>query len=60
MCRTRACCVPSAGLSRSHGLSVRYFIAMAHSITALRRWRTHRAVSGCPRWQTMVTVGRIS
>ena len=38
MCRTRACCGPSTGLSRSHGLSTRYFIAMAHSITPGLRW----------------------
>ena len=47
MCRTRIRWRPRAGLIRSHGLSVRYCMAMAHSITALMRWRTRRAVSGC-------------
>ena len=32
---------PSDGPSRSHGLSVRNSIAMAHSITALIRWGSH-------------------
>ena len=46
MCLTRSCCGPSTGAMRSHGLSARYPIATAHSITALMRWRSRRAVSG--------------
>ena len=44
MCRTSPFCLPSTGPSRSHGLSEGRFIADGHSITALMRWRTFRAV----------------
>ena len=44
-CVTMLFCGPSAGRTRSQGLSCRMSNAMAHSITERMRWRTARAVS---------------
>ena len=44
MCSTTPFWAPSTGTIRSQGLSSLYSMATAHSRTARRRWRTHRAV----------------